>query len=91
MGFDLGFGVIFVEHILCKVVQWQNRLVSNCGKKVSLIALGDVAAQDEGHWEKGANVDNASLFPIPLKMSEDCLMKLLVNGEQSLSFYFIHK
>lgn len=90
MGFDLGYGVIFVEHILCKVVRWQNRLVFNCGKEASLVRLGDVAARAEVNgspWVKGANTENASLFPVPLVMSRDRLIQILVTGEL---FYILY-
>jgi hypothetical protein len=89
MGFNNGFGVIFVEHILCKVVRWNRRLVSNCGKKASLVQLGDEAVQKEIQWVKGANSDDASLFPIPLTMSTSRLTELLVNSKLSFLYFLL--
>jgi hypothetical protein len=89
MGFDIGCGVIFVEHILCKVVRWDKRLVFNCGQGASLVELGDVAAEAKVTWTKGANYDDASLFPIPLKMSQDHLTEVLIDGEISLLYIFV--
>jgi hypothetical protein len=87
MGFGIGCGVIFVEHILCKVVRWDSRLVFNCGKGASLVKLGDAAAEAEVTWTKGANHNDASLFPIPLKMSQDRLKELLIDSEISFMLF----
>jgi hypothetical protein len=84
MGFHLNYGPLFVEHILCKVSRWQSRLVSNCGKAANLIKLGDISAgveKDGTKWIQSANFEDASLFPIPLSISQDYLMNILVNGE----------
>lgn len=60
----LHFGVIFVEHILCKVSRWGNHLPSR----------GDLNSKvGGGKWSQGANETNHLAFPIPVAVTTSCL------------------
>src|ERR1700733_11360888 len=54
LGFDLGYGVIFVEHVLCKIVRWKWRLKQNCSNRILMSTLGAAARRGDS-WKKGAN------------------------------------
>jgi len=68
---ELRFGVIFVEHLLCKVGRWESRFRKN--STMSLASIGQDAQQSSLTWVPGANVmDNTGqAFPIPLTSSLD--------------------
>ena len=68
---ELRFGVIFVEHLLCKVGRWESRFRKN--STMSLASIGQDAQQSLLTWVPGANVmDNTGqAFPIPLTSSLD--------------------
>ena len=68
---DLGFGVIFVEHLLCKVGRWVNRL----GKFYDLRKAAEVFAKDQ-MWIAGANMEDSEKFPIPLRCTQDDLNRV---------------
>ena len=60
----LHFGVIFVEHVLCKVSRWGNHLPSR----------GDLNSKvGGGEWSQGANETNHLAFPIPAAATTSCL------------------
>jgi len=66
---ELKFGVIFVEHLLCKLGRWQGRFEK--GARTDLVRMGyDAQVNDKG-WIKGLNVPDETglLFPIPLMAS----------------------
>ena len=64
----LGFSTIFVEHVLCKVVRWNNRL--SCEMEPSS-SLDKIAKQLSCvyDWESGQNQTDASAFPFPFEAS----------------------
>lgn len=62
----LGFGSLFVEHVLCKVGRWEYRLQL---QKHNFLDMARKARDEQGSaWIKGANKleDNYLAFPIPL-------------------------
>ena len=62
----LHFGVIFIEHLLCKISRWKVRLGSH--KSLSIESAG-------GIWVKGANMANNLAFPVPDVVSMEHLEK----------------
>ncbi|KAJ6530964.1 hypothetical protein DFH09DRAFT_1409640 [Mycena vulgaris] len=60
----LGFGTLFVEHLLCKVGRWKYRLRLQ-KHDFLLMARHAMVAQDV-NWMKGANLTDHMAFPIPL-------------------------
>ncbi|KAJ6532929.1 hypothetical protein DFH09DRAFT_863561, partial [Mycena vulgaris] len=67
----LGFGSLFVEHILCKVGRWDYRLRL---QQHPFILMSQQAAAVQGQsWMKGANSTDHQAFPIPLKGDRLCI------------------
>jgi hypothetical protein len=61
---QLGFGALFVEHVLCKVGRWEYRLRV---QKHDFLEMAVKAAHAQGGtWVKGANSHDHLAFPIPL-------------------------
>ncbi|KAJ7080375.1 hypothetical protein B0H15DRAFT_933240 [Mycena belliarum] len=61
---SLGFGAIFVEHVLCKVQRWRERYKEGPGTTTLdrfALSLLDSAPQ----WVPGANLNNPTCFPFP--------------------------
>jgi len=70
---ELKFGVIFLEHLLCKLVRWQGRFEKRA--RTDFVRMGyDAQVKDKG-WIKGLNVSDETglLFPIPLMASDSQL------------------
>jgi len=67
----LGFGVIFTEHLLCKVRRWKNRL----GSAYNLKDAGESAAEEQ-NWISAANLNDPYEFPLPLKCSQEDLISV---------------
>src|SRR5882724_10337181 len=70
---ELKFGVIFLEHLLCKLVRWQGRFEKRA--RTDFVRMGyDAQVKDNG-WIKGLNVSDETglLFPIPLMASDSQL------------------
>ncbi|KAJ6579868.1 hypothetical protein B0H10DRAFT_1835089 [Mycena sp. CBHHK59/15] len=61
----LGFGPIFVEHLLCKVQRWQERYAVGASPTDTLEAFAH-AQLSSLPWVSGANVDDPRCFPFPL-------------------------
>ncbi|KAK7027802.1 hypothetical protein R3P38DRAFT_3190887 [Favolaschia claudopus] len=61
----LGFGALFVEHLLCKVGRWEYRLRL---QKHDFLSMAKQARANSGAWVKGANCRwaNHQAFCIPL-------------------------
>ncbi|KAJ7041261.1 hypothetical protein C8F04DRAFT_947539 [Mycena alexandri] len=59
----LGFGAIFVEHLLCKVQRWQDRY--NTAMSTKFARLRD-AQSSSSPWIPGNNQTDAMGFPFPL-------------------------
>ncbi|KAJ6563441.1 hypothetical protein DFH09DRAFT_1279006 [Mycena vulgaris] len=60
----LGFGTLFVEHLLCKVGRWEYRLRL---QKHDFLLMARHAMVAQGvNWMKGANLTDHMAFPIPL-------------------------
>ena len=51
----LHFGVMFVEHLLCKVSWWNKQVAGGLGEY----------ALEVGDWERGANILDGMEFPVP--------------------------
>jgi hypothetical protein len=60
----LGFGTLFVEHLLCKVGRWEYRLRL---QKLDFMLMAREAAIGVS-WIKGANATDNLAFPIPLSI-----------------------
>lgn len=71
----LHFGVIFVEHLLCKVSRWKTRLPSYdyFNTKVG-----------GGEWSRSANQGNHLAFPVPETVKTSCLKKAIAEANVSL-------
>ncbi|KAF8999747.1 hypothetical protein BDZ89DRAFT_969241, partial [Hymenopellis radicata] len=61
----LGFGAIFIEHLLCKVIRWKNLLL-----KGGLHAIIEAMLAE-------ANADEAENYPAPLSISCEELYNLI--------------
>ena len=72
----LGFGPIFVEQVLCKVVRWDRRLRQ--GRARGLRQLADDALGAAGDWTLGANKNDPSQFPFPLVLDRS-QMEAIIN------------
>ncbi|OBZ78486.1 hypothetical protein A0H81_01596 [Grifola frondosa] len=61
----LNFGVIFVEHLLCKVTRYEYQCRS---LKENFLTMSKKAQEAQKEWMEGANVNDLTgkLFPIPL-------------------------
>ncbi|KAJ7701592.1 hypothetical protein B0H17DRAFT_1128365 [Mycena rosella] len=82
----LGFGTLFVEHLLCKVGRWEYRLRLQKHDFLEM-AHNAVLAQALRPWLIGANSTDHLAFPIPLTMDRthvqviiDSCMLFFVNG-----------
>jgi hypothetical protein len=87
-GFDRGLGVIFVEHLLCKVVKWAGRFPKR--KEVNLFQIGQDAQNAlDKPWVRGANSGDQTgkKYPIPLKLDENYLESMEARLRQVLSEY----
>ncbi|KAJ6494114.1 hypothetical protein C8R47DRAFT_1070041 [Mycena vitilis] len=63
----LGFGTLFVEHVLCKVGRWEYRLRL---QKHKFFLMASQAKETQGDsWIQGANSTDHLAFPIPLSIS----------------------
>ena len=71
----LGFSPIFVEHLLCKVVQWESRLVE--GKVSSLDKMATSIDLPEEHWISGKNKTDQLAFPFPFSSDPEELKKTI--------------
>jgi len=71
----LGFSPIFVEHLLCKVVQWESRLVE--GKVSSLDKMAASIDLPHEHWISGENKTNQAAFPFPFSSDPKELKKTI--------------
>ncbi|KAK6977795.1 hypothetical protein R3P38DRAFT_2581081 [Favolaschia claudopus] len=65
----LGFGTLFVEHLLCKVGRWEYRLRL---QKHDFLSMARQARANSGAWVKGANCRRANhqAFCIPLDIED---------------------
>ncbi|KAJ6544886.1 hypothetical protein DFH09DRAFT_1321743 [Mycena vulgaris] len=73
----LGFGVIFVEHVLCKVTRWEDRYdaaMNNTSFTVLAEALRNIPP-----WIQGLNAKDSQAFPLPLALDEMKLHALIDN------------
>ncbi|KAJ7173157.1 hypothetical protein C8R46DRAFT_1344751 [Mycena filopes] len=61
----LGFGALFVEHVLCKVGRWEGRL--RLQKHDFMLMAKQARIEQDGIWVKGANCTDLRAFPIPLQ------------------------
>ena len=71
----LGFSPIFVEHLLCKVVRWESRLVE--GKVSSLDKMVASIDLSEECWTAGENKTNREAFPFPFSSDPKDLKKTI--------------
>ena len=67
----LGFGYIFVEQVLCKIVRWDYRLRQ--GNAGSLLTIADSALAMASDWVAGENVVDGTKFPFPLVVDDDMI------------------
>ncbi|KAJ7075691.1 hypothetical protein C8R43DRAFT_910601 [Mycena crocata] len=58
----LGFGAIFVEHLLCKVQRWEERYFEGMRQSLKDFANG----LPDSAWVFGDNLTNQKAFPFPL-------------------------
>ena len=75
---ELGFGVIFVEHILCKLVRWQGRFkAANIG-----VDLASMAKDGSLLWVSGGNLQDSTgqLMPAPTTSSKEQLKQSIANA-----------
>lgn len=71
----LGFGYIFVEQVLCKVVRWDYRLKQ--GGAGSLEEIADSALAKAKDWVVGENATEGSKFPFPLTIDDDMISEAI--------------
>ncbi|KAF7974474.1 hypothetical protein HWV62_12124 [Athelia sp. TMB] len=67
---DLGFGAIFVEHVLCKCTRWDSRLKSLKSRSMRQFAASIVPEA----FMPGANKTDSKKFPFPLRMEEAAIV-----------------
>ena len=86
---ELDFGVIFVEHILCKLVRWQGRFkAANIG-----VDLTSMAQKASSPWVSGKNREDSTgqLMPVPMTASKEQLgrsiAKALVSSPTILGIF----
>lgn len=82
----LGFGSLFVEHVLCKVGRWDYRLRL---QKHNFLSMAEEATILQGSsWKSRANATNCMAFPIPLKADRAAIKTTL---ESYLVQCFLYK
>ncbi|KAJ7623921.1 hypothetical protein DFH06DRAFT_1142756 [Mycena polygramma] len=82
----LGFGAIFVEHLLCKVQRWQDRY--NSAMSESFLTLAEREASAAPPWISGANMDDCKAFPFPLGVDEQRLKEII--RDVMVNFIYVH-
>ncbi|KAJ6609394.1 hypothetical protein B0H10DRAFT_1813839 [Mycena sp. CBHHK59/15] len=70
----LGFGAIFVEHLLCKVQRWQERYSEGMPTTLEVFANVQVSPIP---WMQGANSSDRTCFPFPLGIETQQLEKVI--------------
>ncbi|KAJ7710718.1 hypothetical protein B0H17DRAFT_914952 [Mycena rosella] len=74
----LGFGTLFVEHLLCKVGRWEYRLRL---QHHEFLDMAQEATRVQGnHWIKGANSKDYLAFPIPLQADRSRIQATIDSG-----------
>ncbi|KAJ6622853.1 hypothetical protein B0H10DRAFT_1787539, partial [Mycena sp. CBHHK59/15] len=73
----LGFGAIFVEHVLCKITRWQDRYDTQMNG-LTFIELAE-KLQDSSPWIMAENVTNKEHFPFPLELRIEQVQKMIVS------------
>ena len=74
----LGFGPIFTEHLLCKVVRWTRHVKNDTHK--SLEAMGTSIEEESWIWEAGLNISDHTAFPFPLQATPEELNKVIAEA-----------
>ncbi|KAF8194812.1 hypothetical protein K438DRAFT_1587827 [Mycena galopus ATCC 62051] len=60
----LGFGLIFAEHLLCKVGRWKKRLYKMSGRKMDLTTITQELFEGKP-WVSAENLADYTKWPIP--------------------------
>ncbi|KAG6850293.1 hypothetical protein H0H93_015235, partial [Arthromyces matolae] len=77
---DMGFGAIFVEHLLCKVSRWFTRLEPDTARPTGVFeTMGKDVLSSEGEWSRGANLQDSRKFPFPLRTTLDAIKATITN------------
>jgi hypothetical protein len=72
----MGFGSIFVEQVLCKVVRWDYRL--RIGGADDLEVLAEEALKSGVTWAQGANQTDGRQFPFPLELDDKLMQESIL-------------
>ncbi|KAF8177321.1 hypothetical protein K438DRAFT_1606436 [Mycena galopus ATCC 62051] len=72
----LGFGAIFVEHLLCKVQRWQERYNAAMATKFAQLRDEQIS---QPPWISCANQTNAMSFPFPLGVDVNRIQEIIKN------------
>lgn len=83
-----GFGTIFVEHILCKIVRWADRYGKDDQGNLILGSLSQKATQEQQAlpWVSGENSTNHLCLPFPVEVSEELIG--MVMNRYNVSLYY---
>ena len=77
----LFFGPIFMEHVLCKIPRWKNRLRDEGAENL----LEEMAKKEINKWTAGENITSNKAFPVPLIIPSEWLEQAIDSISSSVS------